>query len=90
MTIFSSFSANFPPHSHTILAISCVHACKKKHKDQLIPESEEPDRLTHPEDYEKDESKLLLPDDQGNDYPQDPELETYPVCGNSQQKYGSV
>ena len=26
MTIFSSFSANFPPHSHTILAISCVHA----------------------------------------------------------------
>ena len=26
MTIFSSFSANFPPHSYTILAISCVHA----------------------------------------------------------------
>ena len=26
MTIFSSFLANFPPHSHTILAISCVHA----------------------------------------------------------------
>ena len=26
MTIFSSFSANFPPHSHTILAINCVHA----------------------------------------------------------------
>ena len=22
----SSFSANFPPHSHIILAISCVHA----------------------------------------------------------------
>ena len=26
MTIFSSFSVNFPPHSHTILAINCVHA----------------------------------------------------------------
>ena len=26
MTIFSSFSANFPPHYHTILAINCVHA----------------------------------------------------------------
>ena len=26
MTIFSSFSANFPPHYHIILAISCVHA----------------------------------------------------------------
>ena len=25
MTIFSSFSANFPPHYHTILAINCVH-----------------------------------------------------------------
>ena len=24
-TIFSSFSANFPPHYHTILAINCVH-----------------------------------------------------------------
>ena len=26
MTIFSSFSANFPLHYHTILAINCVHA----------------------------------------------------------------
>ena len=26
MTIFSTFSANFPPHSNTILVISCVHA----------------------------------------------------------------
>ena len=26
MTIFFSFSANFPPHYHTILAINCVHA----------------------------------------------------------------
>ena len=70
--------------------MKALQICKKKHKDQLIPESEEPDRLTHPEDYEKNESKSLLPDDQGNYYPQDPELETYPVCGNSQQKYGSV
>ena len=26
MTIFSSLSANFPPHYHTILGINCVHA----------------------------------------------------------------
>ena len=26
MTIFSSFSANVPPHYHSILAINCVHA----------------------------------------------------------------
>ena len=64
---------------------------KKKHKNQLIPETEEPDRLTHPEDYDNEEEvKLLLSDDQGNDCSQDPELETYPACGNSQQKYGSV
>ena len=25
MTIFSSFSANYPPHYYTILAINCVH-----------------------------------------------------------------
>ena len=66
---------------------------KKKYKDQLIPDTEEPDRLTHPEDYEDDkEVKLLLSDDQDDDYPQeqDSKLETYPMCGNSQQKYGSV
>ena len=57
----------------------------------MIPETEEPDRLTHPEDYENEEEvKLLVSDDQGNHYPKDPELETYPACGNSQQKYGSV
>ena len=26
MSIFSSFSVNFPPHFHTILPINCVHA----------------------------------------------------------------
>ena len=26
MTIFSSFSANFSPHYHTILTINCVYA----------------------------------------------------------------
>ena len=44
---------------------------QKKYKDQLIPDTEEPDRLIHPEDYENDkEVKLLLSDDQENDYPQ--------------------
>ena len=26
MTVFFSFSANFPPHYRTILAITCIHA----------------------------------------------------------------
>ena len=68
--------------------MKALQICKKKHRDELIPETEETDRLTRPEDYPKDEVTLLLPDDQGNDYLQDPE--TYPVYGNSQQKYGSV
>ena len=67
-----------------------LQVCKKKQRNQLIPESEEPDRLTHPEDYENEEVKLLASNDQRNDYPKDSELETYPACGNSQQKYGSV
>ena len=68
-----------------------LQICKKKHRDELIPESEEPDRLAHPEDYEHDEDiYLLLPDDQGNDHSQDPKSDTYPACGNSQQNYGSV
>ena len=71
-----------------VVLMKALQICKTKHKYQLIPETEEPDRLTHPEDYETDEVTLLLPDDQ--DYRQDPELETYPVCGNSRQKYGSV
>ena len=68
-----------------------LQICKKKHRNQSIPGSKEPDRLTHHEDYEHNEDIYLLrPDDQENHYPQDPELETYPACGNSQQKYGSV
>ena len=68
-----------------------LQICKKKQRNQLIPESDEPDGLAHPEDYEQDEDIYLLrPDDQGNDHPQDPELETYPAYRNSQQKYGSV
>ena len=74
-----------------VVWMKTLQICKKKQRNQLIPETEEPDRLTHPEDYEQDEDIYLLrPDDQGNHHPQDPELETYPACGNSQQKYGSV
>ena len=67
-----------------------LQICKKK---QLIPKSEAPDRLTHPEDYENEEEvKLLISDGQRSEtnYPKDPELETYPACGNSQQKYNSL
>ena len=73
-----------------VVWMKTLQICKKKHRDELIPETEEPDRLTHPEDYENDEGKLLLFDNQGNNYPQDANLETYPACGNSQQNYGSV
>ena len=74
-----------------VVWMKTLQICKKRYKDPLIPETEEPDRLAHPEDYINEEKvKLLLPDDQENHRPQDPELETYPACGNSQQKYGSV
>ena len=74
-----------------VVWMKTLQICKKKQRNQLIPETEEPDRLAHPEDYEHNEDiYLLFPDDQGNHHPQDPELETYPACGNSQQKYGSV
>ena len=49
--------------------IKTLQIFKKKYQDQLIPETEEPDRLTHPEDYVNDEEvKLLLSDDRGNHY----------------------
>ena len=74
-----------------VVWMKTLQICKKKHRDELILESEEPDRLAHPEDYENEEEvKLLISDDQGTDYPQDAKLETYPACGNSQKKYGSV
>jgi len=73
-----------------VVWMKTLQICKKKQRNQLIPETEEPDRLTHPEDYERDDVYLLLSDGQENHRPQDPELETYPACGNSQQKYGSV
>ena len=74
-----------------VVWMKTLQICKKKHRDELILESEEPDRLAHPEDYENEEEvKLLVSDDQGSDLPQDSELKTYPACGNSQQKYGSV
>ena len=74
-----------------VLWMKTLQICKKKLKNQLIPVSEEPDRLAHPEDYEnEEEDKLLVSDDQENHYPKDPEPETYPTCRNSQKKYGSV
>ena len=73
-----------------VVWMKTLQICKKMHRDELIPQAEEPDRLTHPEDYKNEEVNLLFSDDQGNDYPQDTKLETYPACGNSQQKYGSI
>ena len=89
-TLFSAYVVVYVMY-RLVVWMKRLQIFKKKYKDQLIPDTEEPDRLTHPEDYENDkEVKLLLSDDRENDYPQDSKLETYPVCGNSQQKYGSV
>ena len=74
-----------------VVWMKSLQICKKKYRDPLIMETEEPDRLAHPEDYiNEEEVELLLPDGQENHCPKDPELETYPACGNSQQKYDSV
>ena len=67
--------------------MKALRICKRH---QPIPESQEPDRLTHPEKYGcGEEVNLLFPDNQRNESPQDPK-ETYPACGNSQQNYGSI
>ena len=91
-TLFSAYVVVYVMY-RLVVWMKRLQIFKKKYNNQLIPDTEEPDRLTHPEDYENDkEVKLLLSDDQDDDYPQeqDSKLETYPVCGNSQQKYGSV
>ena len=89
-TLFSAYVVVYVMY-RLVVWMKRLQIFKKKYNNQLIPDTEEPDRLTHPEDYENDkEVKLLLSDDRENDYPQDSKLETYPVCGNSQQKYGSV
>ena len=64
-----------------------LQMCKKR-TDFPILESQEPDRLLHPEEYESEERKPLLTRDEGDNSanrPQDADTETYPACGNSEQ-----
>ena len=64
-----------------LVCTKALQLCKQK----LIPESQEPDRLTRPKEYGPDEAvKLLLSPDDIDEYSQDSETETYPGCGNSQ------
>ena len=59
-----------------------------KHTDNPTLESQEPDRLLHPEEYDSGERRPLLVGGEGNNSEnchQDIETETYPPCGNSQQ-----
>ena len=59
-----------------------------KHRDHPTLQSQEPDRLLHPEEYNSEEHKPLLAGGEGNNSEnshQDIETETYPQCGNSQQ-----
>ena len=64
------------------------HLCKKR-TDHPILETQEPDRLLHPEEYgSEEEHKPLLAGRKEHDSencPQDIETEAYPACGNSQQ-----
>ena len=63
--------------------------CTKRREHPAL-QSHEPHRLLHPEEYgSEEEHKPLLAGREGNnsDYsPQDTEAETYPACGNSQQR----
>ena len=59
-----------------------------KHTDHPTLQSQEPDRLLHPEEYGSEERRPLLAGGEGNNSdhcPQDTETETYPPCGNSHQ-----
>ena len=61
--------------------------CKKR-TDHPTLESQEPDRLLHPEVYGSEEEckPLLAGKERNSDHcPQDTETVTYPPCGNSQQ-----
>ena len=69
--------------------MNVLQVCGKKRRKSLILESQEPDRLTHPEKYQYDEEvKLFYPDNHQVECPQN--SEAYPSHGNSWQRYGSV
>ena len=65
------------------------HICKKRTECPTGLQSQEPDRLLHPEEYgSEEEHKPLLVGGEGDNSgncPQDIETETYPPCRNSQQ-----
>ena len=70
--------------------IHVLQVCSKMHRKSLILESQEPDRLTHPEKYQYEEVNLFLPENHQIERPQNSEAEAYPSRGNNWQKYGSV
>ena len=66
---------------------SQLSMCKKRTYHPAL-QSQEPDRLLHPEEYESEEFRPLLArgkGDMSDNRPQDIETATYPPCGNSQQ-----
>ena len=72
--------------TYKLLMWTKFHMCKE-HTDHPTLESQEPDRLLHPEEYESEECRPLLAGGEGNtsdSCPQEAETETYPPCGNSQ------
>ena len=72
--------------TYKLLMWTKFHMCKE-HTDHPTLESQEPDRLLHPEEYDSEECRPLLAGGEGNtsdSCPQEAETETYPPCGNSQ------
>ena len=69
-----------------------LHMCKKR-IDHPTLEPQEPDRLLHPEEYGSEEEckPLLAGKERNSDHcPQDTETETFPPCGNSQQRRANL
>ena len=75
--------------AHKLLTWTKAHHLCMKRTERPTLQSQEPDRLLHPEEYaSEEEHKPLLAGGEGDNLDhcrQDIETETYPPCGNSQQ-----
>ena len=80
--------------TYKLLTWTKAHHLCKKHPEHPTLQSQEPDRLLHPEEYGSEEecNPLIVGcegDNSENCY-QDIETETFPACGNSQQRRANL
>ena len=80
--------------TYKLLTWTKAHHLCKKHPEHPTLEPQEPDRLLHPEEYGSEEecNPLIVGcegDNSENCY-QDIETETFPACGNSQQRRANL